>query len=203
MTAVRLNAHIRASIVSAALRHRFADEALEISEEHAAVANAAYLAQYTPAKLKQLEALPADWCNWSESFQGNFGGQQHTFYFSGYNHRWNRSTWEQYCKIPKSVDMEDQKVWRRRFLGKKPAFSGGTPIVDRVRKYVTMVEKFNENHLKVRHTIEGTLSQYTMLNALVKAWPEIEQFVPKVEQQIIQLPAIPVAELNKMLELAA
>lgn len=204
MTAVRLNALIRANIVEAALKHRFGDTCLEIVEEHGAIANAVYHAQFTPKRLAQLDALPDDWCDHIEHVEGNFGGQRHTFWFCGIHPRWQRETYEAYAKIPAALNTdEDRKRWKRRFLGPKPVFHGGQAITERVRKYLSTVEKFNEAHKKVKHTIEATLSQYTMLNALVKAWPEIEQFVPKVEKEIIQLPVIPVAELNRMLELAA
>lgn len=57
----------------------------------------------------------------------------------------------------------------------------------------------HEDSVALRDTVRGLLYGVTTIKALVVAWPEVEEYLPKVEETVKSLPAIRAEELNGMI----
>lgn len=196
-----LNQDLRNAIVSAAIKHRFADECEQLLQQARFIANDAYLSHYNPEILKKMTALPQGWLEEKEEFKVQFGFAVHHLHFTGFHH-----------SIPSVVSrpwLEEEKLQkeqRRRFLKKDlearvvHCFDFQHPLTLRVDAHQKSKEDLRAQISAARDETHRALSKFRTVKTLIEAWPEIAPFIPAASSKAY-LPAIPVATLNKILDL--
>lgn len=60
-------------------------------------------------------------------------------------------------------------------------------------------ESINNDTRALREKVNGLLNGVTTVKALLTAWPEVEEYLPKFEQATTNLPAVRAEELNSMI----
>lgn len=74
-------------------------------------------------------------------------------------------------------------------------------LLQRIEAHVAALDSLRELCIKTHDEAEGILNSVTTVKRLLEVWPEVEAFVPKNPEQLNNLPAIPLAQLNSVLGL--
>jgi hypothetical protein len=172
----RLTQSIREKIIRNAIVAAFKErEAAQAEQEHA-LGMEAYEAVIPAAERKAAAKLPATWLRHDSCLRFNANG-------------WNaRLSVKEAVPVPHSADC--------RMLGSLPQ-----ELAQRVQAYSTAGESLRQERYKAERELAGFLEQFRSVKQMREAWPEGEAFYGEfdVERTAAGVPAVRVAEINKML----
>lgn len=194
----RLTYDMRGEIVNAVLFHKYNEPAVSMVKRLALLADDVYNDILSERDRDIISRLPKNWLpevsnvcidikgrTWHRIyFSGtyinddlfNFIGDETETVFKRIPHKFNGTTW----KVYESSDVIAQKI---------------TEIIDDKE---TLIKSIGED----RKRLTATINAFTTVEKLLDAWPEMQNFIPEPKpQKPVQLPALPVEELNKQFNL--
>lgn len=200
MATKRLNALTCETIAKKALAHRFKKEALALCAEGAELAEMVYCQLYSEEDRKKMRALPEGWLPEDTCIRASFACEQAYIYQNGYG--FGRAATEH--GIIRPDDLPEMGGWRFKADGRRfgplinfPPNDELTPIFSALSgKSEAMRVAISAADTRLR----AALKSVTTIGALIKAWPELEPFVPGTERKA-NLPDITRSELNRLLDL--
>lgn len=192
MGTTRLTENMRSRIAEAVLVHRFAKAFAVIAADRAALARAVYDDVLTKKQRETIASLPAGWLVTNHAIAAQFGSAYERCCFSGYNYTF--------------------------WIGDKPAdvslpmpakFHGScAKVYEATHKLSLRHDEIERRFSSLRDEAKGAgnevkaaLAAVGTVQALVKAWPEVEPFCRDITPYAVPLPAIPVAKLNQTFDL--
>lgn len=189
----RLNNTKRGEILEAVITARFGEEFNKINKQYADFANKVY-EDHFKKDLKKMESLPNGWLEKSQYIYGQLGTTSYAcLTFSGLHRR----------GIGCNGFFKNKEDCVYRVFKNK----GNTFNYEQTHEFVTefddlnnYLERFDEEVSKAQIKTMAVLNKHQTVKKLLETWPEIKPFIPK-EDAPVQLPAIPVDELNKILQL--
>lgn len=196
----RLTNDTRGAIVTALIHHTFDDEVRVICDEREGIANDVYNLHYA-RDLKRMEALPKGWLPTDSDVQFEAAGSNYTLQFSGklYGFRYTQRAENELCDFPSNQRDQVSHIFKYSEYNRTVAvFDAHSDIATRVELHRAAIESLSERIVTARKTAAATLAQYTTVEKLIEAWPEIEPFVPKAVAPPPSLPALPTAHLNAL-----
>lgn len=195
--ATRLTTWIREQITKDVVRHRFADAALELVKDRAALAVDVYNDVYSEAERKKMAALPSGWLGEDRDITVQFGDGRgyEKLSFSG-------AVYGEVSTVLKdSIEPVDLLVQHRHERGCAKVYELTHPFALRRDDLRARDKDMSEAIRTARRQVEAAVQKATTLNRLIELWPEIEPFASKYEDKPKHLPALPTSELNALLDL--
>lgn len=202
----RLTIDSRRILVKAVIAHKYKPIVQELQVLHTQAAKEAYEAYYTPDEVKRMNALPAGWLkvdvDMDFAFKPNGSYQTYSLRFDG-------SLISNYGTEParfSSLHTTEFQTVRRRFQTDRNGQSNSDPTTPWYKIAAVARERERQCLLDMiadSRKIDGIIAQYTTVEKLFDAWPEMAMFedrlpAPAVKSQAI---ALPIAELNKQFAL--
>ena len=192
MKSVKLTVSMREKIVKDIMIHRFRKQADQFTKEHLELVDKFYREIYCDATRQKMDALPNGWL----PHETNFRIKTPSTYYHIYTYR-------VYDPDVSNIASEVQgKKYRVPYH-----LHHATHVIDNlnlINEYEVLREKIGDLRAEMRkakNTLSGNLSKFNTTKQLVDAWPEVRPFI-KVDEDIkVQLPAVPVKELNELLDL--
>lgn len=176
---MKLTRELREKILKKLLDHRFKNEQDALNKETQAMSAKIYASKYTPELLGLMAQLPKNSFKKLGSFKVRVGDR-----------------WE-YFRLDTSVEI---------------LYSDSQACFDLVPDSAVGKELYNlvgrKNKLHARRSeaynqVWEVLNSVTTINRLIKVWPETEPFVKEYLFDSPTLPAVPVQQLNELLELSS
>lgn len=193
----RLTNDIRRAIADAMIKHRFSDEAADLIADQRAFALAVYDDIYKRKDRDAMAALPDGWLPTIDRISVFFGGQKTVLNLNGTF--WVASDFE---ILRPAVESVERRVpfshWSER---KAHAYDAGHRLSERFSKIESRMQKFVEDCRAANRQVLGALGKAGTIKSLCAAWPEATPFCAPFDAARPQLPAVPVAQLNRMLGL--
>ena len=195
----RLTNAIRDAIRAELLAHRFREPILILLNEAQQLGEDVYAELYPPHVYSKMNALPEGFFRKQDHIKTFCLGQPLHIYFGPFI---------EYLKGYEAIPREQRHV-QSRIMGQRhyPEYSNiltlSDPLQKRVEQLIQNRDKHNAAYSTASTQLEASLAAVGSISNLIKAWPEIEPFAKKYMDPVkIQLPAIPVASLNAMLDLS-
>ncbi|RRY03797.1 Nmad5 family putative nucleotide modification protein [Brucella anthropi] len=193
----RLNNDIRADICQKMLDHRFGDEMKELVLDKVKFAEAVYNSVYSKTVRNQMHKLPNGWLCEGYKLQVCFGASYTDVYFSGTCHGKLHYLIRNWKDIP---DIH-RRVLRKHEHNAAKVYSALDPLSERheelANRQKTLLNKVSE----AEKAITASLSKVSSVERLLDLWPEAKPFLAPYLNQKPQLPSVPVATLNTLLDL--
>jgi hypothetical protein len=113
----------------------------------------------------------------------NVGGQRRTFHFNG----------DSFCN--------EEKIYK--IVGESYVIiDGGSLIHEEILAIDAEDENIQSSELDLRHNVRAMVDSFKTVEALIKAWPECEELIPRyVPHANPNLPAVIPEQLNKLIGL--
>ena len=175
----RLTNTIRERIRSNAVVSAFKDrEAALVAAEHA-LGMEAYEAVIPAVEREAAANMPAGWVGKDSCL------------------RFNANGWDARLKVNEAVPVPNNKGY---------CCSLGTltgDLADRVQAHMQEGKRLKEEYWKAEAELDGFLAQFKTIKQMREAWPEGEAYYAAfdVERSVSGVPAVRVAEINKLLNL--
>lgn len=183
------------------IKHRFSAAVLALRCKEAALFRRVWLTLYTGEQQELLVGAPKGFFGWVGSLRVNIGGQTHDVqaWGSGYNAMSFALSEEDSDKL--KLLPSGERVAHKHTNGRTDlAFQAGdTGLPAEIVACAVEVGTLSKQIREALAKAEATLTQLSTRARALAQWPELEPFLPKVEK--VQLPAVPVAELNVLFEL--
>lgn len=198
----RLTKEMRAATVAALLKHKFeaAEKALCLDvEQFGRDCFAHFMGKDNP---RDMAKCPAGWFRHEQRLDFEVSNQRPYFDITtDYNTgkvvvrlsslpRW---TWPILLEKSHPIPYYMAETSKRQIKRDNPLWSVAESLNNRAAK-------LNEERREVDAKTYGALAAFTTVEKLVKAWPEVAEFIPGGKPPAM-LPALPVEDLNKMLGL--
>lgn len=185
----RLTKYSRSKIVEAAIEQRFAADREALADKYAAFALDVYNVTYPPAVRKRMAELPKGWLPEQSHLRASIAGGFNVLYFCGSQAR-------------KAATVFGRPDVELRVLAGRPTalIDAGTPLADRWAKLHNEEADLCTAITAATLATEQLISRISTTEKLAEIWPEGVQFLPP-EQVPLNLPALPVGDVNKMLGL--
>jgi len=188
----RLTTAIRESIRTALLRHRFEAERATLVAEGAALAAQIYDACWSRKDTQLMATIPEGWMPRVSEFRVEVAGAVANCDLSG-DFRVRHSVFE-------SIEDVYRSVPSCKKYGVLQVFDAGSRIAKAHEQHARKVTDFQERFAAAYTQVSGALASYSNTKLLVAGWPEAAPFVRPITPAI-PLPAVPVKQLNKLLNL--
>lgn len=187
----RLTKYSRSKIVEAAIEQRFAADREALADKYAAFALDVYNVTYSPTVRKRMAELPSGWLSEQNHLRASISGGFNVLHFCGSQAR-------------KAAMVFGRLGVKLRVLADHPTalIDGGTPMADRWARLCNEETDLCTAITAAKLATEQLLSKISTTEKLAEIWPEGVQFLPP-EQVPLNLPALPVGDVNKMLGLSA
>lgn len=195
MSSFKLTVSDRERLMTAILKHRFAETGASLASQRAALAAKCFDKAFTKAERAQMDALPDGWLPTTNTIKVQFGGKVDSLDFSG-------------CPSYGGALYAPRRdpVWRRV---PKSAVHGVILSVEASDRLAVLHEQIEQAITKAREDlkalsrqIEAVMSQASTSGKLIALWPEVEPFLVGMGKAVTAtVPAVPIGALNKMLGL--
>lgn len=187
MASVRLTDYLRDQICKAVIGDRFEAQRKKIAKERRSIALACYNKFYSRSIRAKMSALPDGWLPSESSIRVRLGGKHDYLQFDG-----------------SSYNSEIQKRFLAKDIGPVALDLEATDsITERYRSCEDESKDIDAAERRLRQEIRSVLYSVTTTGRLLAVWPEVEPFLSNIEPATVSVPAVPVAELNEKLGLAA
>lgn len=197
----RLTKAIRQALLQDVLDHRYQKHVRALLVRAKKLGDKLYNETYSPEIQKQMAALPPGFISKENSLHINLLGRRHAIYF-GLN--WSGAL----CGIGHVPYLERSSQERLIAAKHTQRAWNEVDISAELRREIEFlnndIKDHNEQYGKTCKQVEAALAAANTIKKLIELWPEIEPFASfyKTEAPVkINLPAIPVASLNAMLDL--
>lgn len=192
---MRLTDDTRGRILRAVLIGKLQEEYDGLCIVGAALAHEVYL-ELIPRSIRE---LPEGICKKNSGFQVKFGESYRELNFNGaFEIRDSEShILYDWFKIPEKIF---QPFPYNKANGCIHQFEPRTVIYKKADQLLNLRKDFITKFLQLRLEIQGVVSRFTTIEKLLEAWPEVRPFIPPAKAPV-QLPALPIDELNKKLKL--
>lgn len=197
MATKRLTNALRESLRDDILRHRFQKETDDLLDRRAKFAEKVYNDIFPKKTREKMKALPEGWLPTRSSIKATFGTDYVILYFNG-----TTSSFSQKLRYGSDRDYVYRPVLASKDSNVAKAYEANSELADEYTDVYRETEDLVEKISRASSGVMAVLNSVTTLGALVKGWPEIEQFTRKY---VITNPstalALPTQELNVMLGL--
>jgi hypothetical protein len=174
---MRLNTAIRKHVLDKLRTEKFDPIEKEINAEQHALADRVYAHLYTEEERALMLTLPDGWLKSRGSVDVRVDGHYHNLEF-------------------------DNEEFRRFPYGRETIYlSSGHPIGRSVTAWARKLELHKEARKEALQQAAGALASYSTVGALLKAWPQVEPFLPPNLEKVTTALAISVKQLNRLLRL--
>lgn len=196
----RLTNYIREAICLDVLAHRFKQPVLDLLAVADQLGQDIYAYLYPPEILAQMQALPESFFRRQNHINIYVLDERPNLYFGPYI---------EYLKGYHSVTMQNHEVPNRIIAERDyPTYNNMLSLTPDLKKRAEILIQERNRHNAAYNTAEtqihAALAAVGTVKRLIEAWPEVEPFAAKWLEDSPkkpQLPAIPVASLNAMLDL--
>lgn len=192
---VKLTKQIRDHIQVALIKHRFQKEIEIFQNKSAKLADKIYNDVHNKKEQLLMTTVPSSWLRKSANIQVQFGRDYVNLNFNGRN-----SGFPEISKYSSLIDTIYRVV---PVSGCQKVYETTDKISEQYLTLQNFAKDLEDEIKKVGKEISATLNSLSTLSALIKAWPEVEPFVPAyaIKPTSINLPALPVEDLNSQLGL--
>lgn len=202
----KLTISIRESIRRAVLKHRFGAEVDTLTDRYAALASDVYDDLYSKEDRERIASLPKDWLPTVDQASVQFGGLSNGYTQLSFNGSGFRF---EYHSIGSRLNAEQTRECKKPVANKHrygcwKVYAADHRLTRRYEKLQAERDALHEAIGEAKQQISAALGSLSSVEALIKAWPEIEPFAKTFAVPApARLPAIPAAALNKTLKLPA
>lgn len=207
MASKRLAVWMKEQIQARLLEHAFSIKIMDLIADQAAFARRVYDDVVPPAMQVRLEELPDGWVPQVTQVSVQFGDESRNVSqidFSGRIGVFDAIARGLSSGDSQSIERITRRIPYRMRDSVVKVYEVGSKLQ---RDWEDLVNRRVELSTKIKDAekvIEGTLDSFTTVNALINGWPEVEPFAAKYRAEPpSQLPAVPRATLNSMLDLPA
>lgn len=196
----RLTNTIRDAISQDVLAHRFRAPVLERLAEARVLGDEVYAYLYPPSMLEKMRALPQQYFRTNDHIKTYALGERIDIYFGSYI--WNLKGYHAIETSKRKT--EDRIIAQCHYPEYSNCLDLSPELRAKVENLVQQRERHNEAYNLAHSQLNASLSAIGTINNLIKLWPEVEPFCKVWMEDSVkkpQLPAIPVASLNAMLDL--
>lgn len=193
----KLTNWIRESIAKDLMKHRFADQALQLVRDRAALAADVYNDVYCEADRRKMVALPSGWLCSDRNITVQFGDGRgfEQLHFSG-------AVYGEVGTVLKDpIEPVEMLVTHQHERGCAKVYELTHPFSLRRDDLRARDKDLGEAIRTARRQTEQALLKATTIKRLIELWPEIEPFASDYEEKPKPLPALPTSELNALLGL--
>jgi hypothetical protein len=202
----RLNAAIRYQIKHAAMNHRFLPLAKQIEKDGARLAAVIYAENFSAEHRDLMASLPVGWLEEARSIHFKWGGGMSGYlYFNGeikIDWKYRENGVSRFLNSGFRAEAKRRMPFQSK--GDRNHYIKNVELNAQIKTYYAQVESLCQEFMTASKTIDAALKSYTTVKTLKLAWPEVEPFLPKTQEQINttpNLPAISFPTLNAMFKL--
>ena len=195
---MRLNNHIRERILNAALdKSGIFEEESEVRKLYADFAELARKSVVTDSVLKEIEKVEAMCKPLVKTRLVNFYVQKSTWVYINCAGQRRLFNFNGVADGRRDYSSEFERVTTSEVTLKH-----GDPLLKKLRHADKERERVDERKEQLKIALKSTLWSVTTDKKLYEVWPEAREFMPIVEgAPSINLPAVPIKELNKLIGL--
>lgn len=197
----RLTNGMRETILENLIKHKYDAIKPVMMKERAGIALAIYNRVYNPKVRAKMDELPDGWLQTHNDIMIRFETENMRFAFNGYHSNYTNHVLRyiydcNVASITKKFPHSDLKGSTLAVINKS-----NDELGLRIYEHIKLETQYCTEIRNLKKTLENTLASFTTTEKLVEAWSEVKEFVPGPVVTATNLPAIPVADLNKSLGL--
>lgn len=194
----RLTVSMREQITRAVLKHRFSAEITAVIKERAAFAEVVYNDIFKKSDRDAMQALPEGWLHNDNYISVKFS--EGNFNYTNLN--FNGSFSSHINSIAGiAPETNYKRVPNKHSRGCAAVYAETSKIGTQYRDISNKIEALEQTIKEAESQLAAALSKATTIANLLKTWPEIEPFTKTFATVKANLPAIPTAKLNCILDL--
>lgn len=191
----RLTKDIRDAVSLAVLKHRFGPTVQTHNEAVAAFANEVYDDVYKKTVRAEMDNLPSGWLYEAEGVRAQFGTSFQRIQFNG------RGSGELSKFDSRKSDVKTRRVTEKHRGSCMKVYDATHRLTLRFEAIHNAGNDLTKSIEEARRSVDAALASATTIKRLIETWPEIAPFARAFDCEKPQLPALPTAELNAILEL--
>ena len=180
---VRLTPAMKDSILRNLIHRRFQKQKDELDERSRELADGIYKTVYTKSQIDKMNDLPKGWLEEKDYIEVTIGGEFCRFTFP----------------LAKNGNPEKRRFLAKDCSGACDVFEASSPVGRWRREIESDYKTYKSKRDEAKALACAAPAPYTTVGALLKAWPEVEEFVNVGKQ--VQLPTIPIKKLNSLFDL--
>lgn len=194
----RLTNSIRDQIIKAVLKHRFSDEITTIIKERSVLADAVYNDIFKKSDRDIMQSLPEGWLHNDGYLSVKIGEGGWGYINLNFN-----GSFSTHLNSIAGVSLETiyKRVPNKQSRGCAAVYAETSKIGTQYRDICNKIETLEQTIKDAENQLSAALSKATSIANLIKSWPEIEPFTKAFAPVKSNLPAIPTAQLNSILDL--
>lgn len=197
----RLRVSDRENIVKRLLCHAFETQVIAHGKARHDYALRVYRDIFSEADIDRMYSLPPGWLNTLDEVRARIAGNDVTLHFG--------STWDLGAELRKclsDVDVLKNNVkmpYPYNMVNKiNKVYEATHALADAYEDLSREHTRLHDLIITARKKAEAVVNSYTTVNALIKAWPDVEPFIaPSKPITSFPVPAIPITELNSLFAL--
>lgn len=193
MATIKLTTAMRESICKAMLRHAFLERWEELVVQKRELCKEIYETAFRKEERTEMERLPHGWLPTRDGLQIAVGSSYLSFSVSG---------WFSVSRLTEGSEKKSVRVPNHSKDGAVLLLDVADPLAIKAQRLHDATQDFRKDVERAWSASFNAVSKCSTVNRLRELWPESEPFLPK-EQPKPQLPALPIAALNTMLQLPA
>jgi hypothetical protein len=180
----RINMQIRGHIQRRLKEVKFTPEEEKLAAEEPSIALNAYFFLYTEKERELLESLPKGFVREKDRIEVRVNGEYHSLNFA-------------LCRNAKEKSVFKRFTWERDTLYIK----SNEPVAKQIHDWERRKKFQEEKRDEALRQAGAFISSHRTIAALLKAWPEVAEFLPADVETATTALALQVKQLNKMLGL--
>lgn len=197
MASAKLTTTVRDTITSRILRYRFGGDVAQLIADRKAFAESCYDAVYDESTRKKIRSLPKGWLPTDSYMLLRFGTEMDRIHFNGHGNL--SGLW---ALVEKAADELHRPLLAKHTRNAVVAiFDADTEVA---AQHAVLLDRRTELCRRVKEAegqIRSVVNSVTTTGKLREVWPEIGSFLDDFEDVKLSLPAVPVKELNAILDL--
>jgi hypothetical protein len=190
----RLTKDIRDEIVMDLLRHSFKDRIEALYAERSALAQKIYEDAFSADARKKMQALPDGWLPEVNSINVRLGSDYTSFEFSG-------GLYGDINRIMKCKQPESRRIPFKFRGGCVASYEATHSLALEHERIGNLRKSLWEEIESAKRAATTAVNAVSTVKRLIEVWPEVDPFASKHSTEKPQLPAVPTAQLNKILGL--
>lgn len=191
MATIKLTTAMRESICKKMLKHAFHERWEELVARQRELTSEIYQEAFPKVDRSMMQQLPEKWLPTRSSLQIAVGSSYMSFSVNG---------WFSVSRLTEGRESESVRVPHHSAYGAVLALDVASPLAIKAQRLHDAIQDFRKEVDRAWNASMNAVSKCSTVNRLRELWPEAEPFLPK-EQPRPQLPALPIAALNTMLQL--
>lgn len=196
----RLTNDLRESIATAVLRHRFTEPVDALIADRAAFADAVYSDIYRKADREKMEALPKGWLPECNRIGVQFGSTGRSYEIVNFDGSFYGSLGSMRTKV-KDAPSSDRRVQNRHAHGCAKVYDDQHKLSLRHEELGARQSALTAEYDAAKRQIKSALASVGTIKKLIEVWPEVAPFAMKFDEGPRNLPSLPTAKLNELLDL--